>query len=137
MSLADRDKPSGLDAARGFAEAGFRLAATAGTAAYLEDNGLPVGVVAGKVGEDDDRPDAVALMAAGEIQLVVNTPRGRGPRADGAYIRQAAAFHKVPCLTTAAAARAAAAGIVDWAKHPLRVRSLQEFHEDDQLALDL
>jgi len=65
----------------------------------------------------------------------VNTPRGRGPRADGAYIRRAANVHKVPCLTTVAAALAAAGGIADWSRHSLSVRSLQEFHEGDQQRL--
>ncbi len=137
LSLADRDKPNGLDAARHFVEAGFTLAATAGTAEYLEEHGVPVATVVAKVGEEHDGPDAVTLLSTGRIQLVVNTPRGRGPRADGAYIRRAASVHKVPCLTTAAAARAAAAGILDWARHPLQVRSLQEYLEDDQLALEL
>jgi len=137
LSLADRDKANGLDAARRFVEAGFTLAATEGTAAYLQQHNVPVETVVAKVGEEHDGPDAVSLISSGQIQLVVNTPRGRGPRADGRYIRQAASMHKVPCLTTAAAARAAAAGILDWGRHPLQVRSLQEFHEDDQLALDL
>ena len=137
LSLADRDKVAGLDAARRFVEAGFTLAATVGTAAYLEEHGVPVETVVAKVGEEHDGPDAVSLISSGQVQLVVNTPRGRGPRADGAYIRRAANLNKVPCLTTAAAARAAAAGILDWARHPLSVRSLQEFHEDDQLALDI
>ena len=54
--------------------------------------------------------DAVDLIAAGQIQLVVNSPRGRGPRADGAHIRTAAGVAHIPCLTTAAAALAAAHG---------------------------
>jgi len=137
LSLADRDKANGLDAARRFVESGFTLAATVGTAAYLEEHGVPVATVVAKVGEDHDGPDAVSLISSGQVQLVVNTPRGRGPRADGAYIRRAANTHKVPCLTTAAAARAAAAGINDWAQHPTTVRSLQEFHEADQLRLPL
>jgi carbamoyl-phosphate synthase large subunit len=137
LSLADRDKAGGLDAARRFVEAGFSLAATVGTAAFLADNGVPVATVVAKVGEAHDGPDAVSLISTGQIQLVVNTPRGRGPRADGAHIRQAANVHRVPCLTTAAAARAAAAGIADWARHPMSVRSLQEFHEEDQLRLPL
>ncbi|HUP85053.1 MAG TPA: carbamoyl-phosphate synthase large subunit [Acidimicrobiales bacterium] len=137
LSLADRDKVGGLDAARRFVEAGFALAATVGTATYLEEHGVPVETVVAKVGEEHDGPDAVSLISSGQIQLVVNTPRGRGPRADGAYIRRAANLHKVPCLTTAAAARAAAAGILDWSRHPLTVRSLQEFHEADQLRLEL
>jgi carbamoyl-phosphate synthase large subunit len=138
LSLADRDKVGGLDAARRFVEAGFTLAATDGTAAYLEEHGVPVETIVAKVGEEHaGRPDAVSLLSTGQVQLVVNTPRGRGPRADGAYIRRAANVHKVPCLTTAAAARAAAAGILDWARHPLQVRSLQEFHQNDQLQLEL
>ncbi len=138
LSLADRDKPAGLDAARRFAEQGFAILATSGTAAYLRDHGVPVAQVVAKVGEGDGEvPDAVRLIGDGDVQLVVNTPRGRGPRADGAYIRTAASVSKVPCLTTAAAARAAASGMADWARHPLRVRSLQEFHADDQLQLPL
>ncbi|HVM07083.1 MAG TPA: carbamoyl-phosphate synthase large subunit [Acidimicrobiales bacterium] len=138
FSLADRDKPAGLDAARRFAELGFEIIATEGTAAYLSENGVPVETVVAKLGEEHQgRPDAVDLLANGQVQLVVNTPRGRGPRADGSYIRTTANVHKVPCLTTAAAARAAAAGIADWAAHPLEVRSIQEFLADDQQRLPL
>ncbi len=129
LSLADRDKPAGLEAARHFADLGFALAATSGTAAMLEAEEIPVATVVAKVGEPHaDRVDAVDLIAGGQVQLVVNTPRGRGPRADGNHIRETALAHQVPCLTTVAAARAAAAGIADWAVHPLSVRSLQEHH---------
>ena len=90
-------------------------------------------------GDDDGEglPSAVELIAGGEIDLVVNTPRGRGPRADGAYIRRAANTHKVPCLTTAAAALAAAGGIADWARYGLVVKSLQEYYEGGQLRLEV
>ena len=69
--------------------------------------------------------------------MVVNSPKGRGPRADGGYIRAAAQAHSVPCLTTVAAALAAVSGIADWSTHELRVRSLQEYHAAEQLGLDL
>ncbi len=134
LSLADRDKPAGVRAAMRFAELGFSIAATAGTAAYLEERGVPVETIVAKVGSDDG-VDAVELIRSGKVQLVINTPRGRGPRADGAHIRRAANVHQVACLTTVAAARAAAAGIADWAGHPLSVRSLQEYHRDDQQQL--
>jgi len=75
-------------------------------------------------------PTAVDLIGAGKVQLVVNSPRGRGARADGAYIRRAANQHRIPCLTTAAAALAAAEGTLDRAQHPLRVRTLQEYQAD-------
>jgi carbamoyl-phosphate synthase large subunit len=127
LSLAERDKPGGLIAARRFVDLGFALAATEGTARYLRDNGVPVAEVVDKVGEPSNghRRTAVDLIGNGEIDLVVNTPRGRGPRADGAYIRLAASVQGVPCLTTAAAALAAAGGIADWARHGLSVRSVQ------------
>jgi carbamoyl-phosphate synthase large subunit len=153
FSLADRDKPAGLTVARRFADLGFILVATAGTAALLESEGIPVGGVVAKVGDEpgisgpgDDRvrgvpvttgADAVDLIASGKVNLVVNTPRGHGPRADGAHIRRAASAHGVPCITTIAAALAAAAGIAEWRADEHRVRSLQEYHGDDQLRLPL
>jgi carbamoyl-phosphate synthase large subunit len=130
LSLADRDKAGGIEAARTFAELGFSLAATSGTAALLESEGIEVATVVAKVGTPHPgAADAVELIAGGQVQLVVNTPRGRGPRADGLHIRETAMAHQVPCLTTVAAARAAAAGIADWIRHPLTVRSLQEHHQ--------
>jgi carbamoyl-phosphate synthase large subunit len=136
LSLADRDKPAGLVAARRLADLGFTLLATAGTAEALEAEGVPTGGVVAKMG-DQVGIDAVDLIASGKVDLVVNTPRGRGPRADGAHIRQAASAHGVPCLTTVAAALAAAAGIAEWRTEEHRVRSLQEYHGDDQLRFPL
>jgi carbamoyl-phosphate synthase large subunit len=81
--------------------------------------------------------DAVDLISSGKVDLVVNTPRGRGPRADGDHIRRAAVAHQVPSLTTAAAALAAAAGIAETASHAVTVRSLQEYHADGQLRLEV
>jgi carbamoyl-phosphate synthase large subunit len=135
LSLADRDKPAGLRAARRFAELGFSLVATAGTADALEAEGVPVDAVVAKVGESG--VDAVDLISSGKVDLVVNTPRGRGPRADGNHIRRAATAHRVACLTTVAAARAAAAGIAEWTTQVPTVRSLQEYHRDGQLRLEV
>ena len=136
FSLADRDKVAGVAAARRFVQLGFTLAATSGTAAYFEQEGVPVATVVNKVGEGlAGGVDAVSLLRDGKVDLVVNTPRGRGPRADGAYIRMAANQHRVACLTTVAAARAAVAGIADRAANRLSVRSLQEYHQAEQLPL--
>ncbi len=128
LSLADRDKPAGLEVARAFGDLGFSLAATLGTAGYLRSEGVAVDTLVAKVGEEGVASDAVELIAQGKVQLVVNTPRGLGPRADGQHIRTASVVHKVPCLTTLAAARAAAAGIADARSHPLEVRALQDLH---------
>ncbi len=107
LSLADRDKPIGVRAARRFVELGFSIAATPGTAEHLRANGIDVGTVVAKIG-DPSGHDAVELISSGKVDMVVNSPRGRGPRADGAHIRTAAGAHGVPLLTTAAAALAAA-----------------------------
>ena len=137
LSVADRDKAAGLRAARRFVEGGFSLVATAGTAAALEADGLRVEQVVAKVGDrDGDAVDAVDLIASGRVDLVINTPRGRGPRVDGEHIRRAATRHKVPCITTVAAALAAAAGIAEYGCEP-SVRSLQEYHDDHQLQLEV
>ena len=127
MSMADRDKEAGLRAARIFDRLGYRLVATTGTAQFLRGGGVPVALEVAKLGDDEGR-HAVDLIEAGEIQLVINSPRGRGPRADGAHIRSAAGRAGLPLVTTGAAALAAAYGLRDL--HGLRptVRSLQEYH---------
>ncbi|HKH06939.1 MAG TPA: carbamoyl-phosphate synthase large subunit [Acidimicrobiales bacterium] len=131
LSLADRDKDAGVRAAAQFVELGFEIAATAGTAAHLEGAGVPVAQQVAKIGSNGESdtaglPTALDLIGAGKVQLVVNSPRGRGARADGAYIRSAAGAARIPCLTTAAAALAAAESTLDRTQHRLRVRTLQE-----------
>ncbi len=131
MSLADRDKEMGIVAAKQFVSLGFDIVATAGTADSLREAGVEVAKTIAKVtpeGQDIDGPTAVDLIEADEVQLVINSPRGRGPRADGAYIRAAAGAKGIPLLTTGSAAVAAANGMTDWLSTPLRVRSLQEYH---------
>ena len=127
--LADRDKLNGVDAARRFVDLGFELVATAGTADALEAAGVTVAKRVDKLGDEGANETAVDLIERGDITMVVNSPRGRGPRADGGYIRAAAGVAGIPCLTTAAAALAAADGMADWQSHDLHVKSLQEFHQ--------
>jgi carbamoyl-phosphate synthase large subunit len=135
LSLADRDKEAGIVAARKFVEHGLAIVATTGTAAACEAAGVPVEMVVAKVG-DQTGVDAVDLIASGKIELVVNTPRGRSTRADGDHIRRAANVHGVACITTVAAAVAAAAGMAETQREEARVRSLQQYHADGQLTLD-
>ena len=125
LSLADRDKPEGLEAARAFAERGYRLLASPGTAAFLRGRGVEAEEVP-KVGEGPR--DTVQRVAAGEVDLVINTPRGRRARGDGKLIRRAASARGVPCITTIAGARAAARSLSSGREGEGRVRSLQEWH---------
>ncbi|MFO7264889.1 MAG: carbamoyl-phosphate synthase large subunit [Bacillota bacterium] len=104
ITLADKDKAEGAVIAAGFAEAGFTLFATPGTAAYLRAHGLPVAEVH-KIGEG--KPDVVDLIQSGAVDLLINTPtRGRIPASNGFRLRRAAVEFKVPCLTSLDTARA-------------------------------
>jgi carbamoyl-phosphate synthase large subunit len=138
LSLADRDKPAGLVAARRFAELGFSLVATPGTAAALQGDGIGVEAVVRKLGDaETSGMDAVELISSGKVDLVINTPRGRGPRADGDHIRRAATAHRVSCVTTIAAALAAASGLAESTTREPQVRSLQEYHRASQQRFDV
>jgi len=138
LSLADRDKPSGLVAARRLVDLGFSVVATPGTAAALQADGIRVDAIVGKLGESDATGmDAVELISSGKVQLVINTPRGRGPRADGDHIRRAATAHRVSCVTTIAAGLAAVSGLGEWSTTEPQVRSLQEYHRASQLRLEV
>ena len=129
LSLADRDKSSGVELAKRMIGLGYRLIATSGTASFLETRGAKVDDVVGKLGESvQGELDAVSLISSGDVKLVINTPRGRGPRSDGYHIRTASNKFKVPCITTMAAALAAASALGAMAAGKLEVRSIQEYH---------
>ena len=125
FSVNDHHKPAALDLARKFAELGFELAATRGTASWLKNAGLRVRTVF-KVNEG--RPNAVDLMKGGSLQLVVYTTTGATSFPDEQAIRRTAVQHRVPCITTISGARAAAEAIASRVKDPVRVWSVQELH---------
>ena len=75
--------------ARQFADLGFEIVSTAGTAKVLEDAGLKVQRVY-KLAEG--RPNTLDLLKNREIQLVINTPTGQTPRADEVKIRTTAVY---------------------------------------------
>jgi carbamoyl-phosphate synthase large subunit len=108
ISVSNRDKRSVVLIARAFADLGFEISASEGTADVLRSNGLPV-VVVPKIGEAGD--DVLSLIETGGVDMIVNTPWGRGARTDGYLIRRGALMHGVPCITTLAGAAAAVQGI--------------------------
>ena len=122
LSLADRDKARGPELAEALVSLGCTLYGTAGTRAALGRAGFDVELV-DKLGQG--ARSAVDLIDEGALKLVVNTPRGTGPRADGKYIRQAASRARVPLVTTLAGALALARGLKDRAGAKLAVRTLQ------------
>ena len=125
LSFADRDKPMGLAVAQAFVMLGFELIATHGTARYLAHHAVTAEPV-NKVGEGDR--DISERLEAGEIQLVINTPRGGKARSDGRTIRQAARRHKIPCVTTIQGGLAVARSLRAGPGAINKPRSLQEWH---------
>jgi carbamoyl-phosphate synthase large subunit len=128
VSLASRDKRGAIFPIKRLADLGFRILATSGTAAVLRRNGVPVEVLR-KQHEGrgpDGEPTTVDAIMAGDIQLIVNTPYGVGPRLDGYEIRTAAVIRGVPCITTVQGLAAAVQGIDSLQHDEPTVRSLQE-----------
>jgi carbamoyl-phosphate synthase large subunit len=110
LSVRDADKSGAVGLARRLAGLGFGLCATGGTAAALATAGLAVKHVR-KVTEPGEGPTVVDLIRRRRVELVVNTPDGRGARSDGYLIREAALLARVPCVTTMAGAAAAVEAI--------------------------
>jgi len=130
VSVANRDKRAIVFPAKRLADLGFALLATIGTAGVLRRAGIPVEAVA-KVSESpggEGAGNVAELIRAGRIDLVINTPFGRGPRTDGYHIRTAAAAAGVPCLTTMQGAFAAVRGIEALREGATEPMSIQEHH---------
>ena len=131
LSVANRDKRAIVYPAKRLADLGFRLLATRGTAGVLDRAGVPVTRVE-KVSEAEGTPEArsiVDLIREGSVDMVVNTPFGRGPRTDGWLIRTAASQAGIPCVTTLPGRDGRAAGDRGAPGGPGSPRSLQELHE--------
>ncbi len=122
VSVIDRDKPVAAKIAKGLAELGFSLVATAGTAEFLRGRGLEVGAVL-KIHEG--RPHVGDRLINREIDLVINTPMGQLSHEDDSYIRETALKFDIPCITTLSGARAAVEAIATLKSSELEVRPLR------------
>ena len=129
ISLADKDKETGIEPAMRFSDLGFHILATDGTASFLRKHGIECTTVrknsegTGSMGEKT----IVDIINEGQIDLVINTPVGRGTRADGWAIRTAAVQRSIPCITTTAGFSAAVDAITFLQSSPLSIKSLQEW----------
>jgi carbamoyl-phosphate synthase large subunit len=129
ISLADKDKSSGIEPTRALIELGFKILTTEGTARFLNEHGVETTQVRknsegrGDLGE----PTIVDILNSGEVDLVINTPVGRGTRADGWAIRTAAVQRSIPIITTTPGFSAAVEGIRVLRQGDLAVKSIQEW----------
>ena len=128
LSVCDRDKPELVEIAKNFNELGFRIIATGRSYEMIKEAGIPAEKIF-KIYEG--RPNIADEIANGEIQLIINTPAGKTSAHDDSYIRKAAIKHRIPYITTMAAAKASAEGIraIKENKH-FGVKSLQAHHKD-------
>ena len=127
LSVNSRQIAEGIAIARKFAEFGFQIYATRGTASSLRASGLECRTVM-KVNEG--RPNALDLIANRKVGLIVNTPAGPYAFGDEKKIRAAATQQGIPSMTTLNAAKAAVNGIAARQAHAARVRPLQHLYSE-------
>jgi carbamoyl-phosphate synthase large subunit len=127
ITVADKDQQGLADVAKQFADLGFSIKATQGTREFLATRAILADPI---LKMSEGRPNVVDAIKNGEIQLVINTPSGKVGQHDDAYIRKTAIQHKVPYITTLAAAAAAAKGIKAYRQGNTAVKSLQSYHAD-------
>ncbi|WP_433294951.1 carbamoyl-phosphate synthase large subunit [Actinoplanes sp. CA-030573] len=128
VSVANRDKRSMIFPIKRLADLGFTIVTTAGTGEVLRRHGIACEVVPKHY--EGPGQNAVALILAGEIAMIINTPQGSGAsaREDGYEIRSAAVTADIPSITTTQGAAAAVMGIEALMRGDMSVRPLQELH---------
>ncbi len=133
ISVNDRDKAGVVEVASKFRDFGFELFATRGTAAVLMAAGVGCKTVF-KVNEG--RPNAVDLIKANKLKLIIYTTTGGVSFPDEQTIRRNAVTYRTPCITTMSGAKAAVEAIASRRRDPIRVWSLQELHANETAAVE-
>jgi carbamoyl-phosphate synthase large subunit len=128
VTVANRDKRGMIFPIKRLADLGFTIVATEGTAEVLRRHGVTCEVVSKRY--EQHTRNAVSLITAGEVALVINTPQGSGAREDGYGIRSAAVTADIPLITTIPGAAAAVMGIEALIRGEMTVRPLQSFHAE-------
>ncbi len=125
ISVREQDKQAAVYVAMELARLGYHLIATHGTCAALAEAGVeaePVHKI--RTG----RPHVLDLLKDKKIDLIVNTPSGRGPRTDEGQIRAFTVQHGIPCITTLSGASAAIHAIERIRERGYGVMALQDYH---------
>ncbi|NLB64457.1 MAG: carbamoyl-phosphate synthase large subunit [Fibrobacter sp.] len=131
VSVNPRDRGRMYSAIRRLHSLGFKIYATEGTAAHLDGMGIPAEEIA-KLSEKKS-PNVVDLMEAQNVDLLINTPKGRAAQLDDAYIRTTALYNSISYTTTLPAALATSEAIEALQSQKLQVFSLQEYHKMNEI----
>jgi carbamoyl-phosphate synthase large subunit len=127
ITVADKDKNKLLPIAKKLKKLGFSIYTTSGTSEFLNENKIETTVLR-KLHEG--RPNISDAIKNKEINLIINTPVGRTGKYDDSYIRMKAIQHKIPYITTLAAAEAAIEGIDAAKKSRIFPKSLQDYYKE-------
>jgi carbamoyl-phosphate synthase large subunit len=126
VSVKNKDKRSFIFVAKKLEDLGFKIVATEGTANTL----ISAGIKAEKVNKvHEPRPNIVDMIQDHKIDLIINTPVGKGPRSDDFEIRRNAIVLGVPFTTTMAGAQAIVTAIESVKKQDITVKSIQEYYK--------
>ncbi len=127
ISVKKSDREKIVEVARKLKELGFKILATNGTAKFLKEHGIEAEVI-NKISQG--RPNVLDAIINRQIDLIINTPSGKGGKTEGYMIRRAAVDYGIPYITTVSGAKAAVTGIEAIKRGKLSVKSLQEYHEE-------
>ncbi len=130
MSVKDADKQDLLPIARDLIQIGFKIIATGGTCAFLNENG----VVAERVNKVmEGQPHVIDAIINGEIDLVINTTtKSSQAVSDSSSIRRMALMNKIPYYTLITASAATVKAIKALKDRDLDVSSLQSYFEENK-----
>ncbi len=125
ISVKDTDKPKIAEIARQFHQLGLKIVSTRGTTQVLKDYRVPVQEIL-KIAEGS--PNIADWIRSKKMDLIINTPSGKGPMLDEGKIRSLAVSFNIPCITTLSAARAAVRGLQAVRDDELDVKSIHDYH---------
>ena len=122
-----RSKVELLNSCRLLSEKGYNLFATAGTAQFLEMNGIEVTTLAWP--DEDVKPNTLDYIKNKVIDLVINIPKDLSSNElDNDYtIRRSAVDFNIPLITNARLASAFLIGITKLERDDISIRSWDEY----------
>jgi carbamoyl-phosphate synthase large subunit len=126
ITVTDSDKREAIGVARKLKELGFNIYATEHTSRHLKERGVENKMI---MKLHEGRPNIADAIINKEIQLIINTPVGKSGKVDDSYIRIMAIQHKIPYITTMAAAKASVDAIEAMRNKEIVPKALQDYHK--------
>jgi carbamoyl-phosphate synthase large subunit len=123
VSVSQRHKDRAVKIAEELHKLGYTILATTGTGKRIEEAGIPVQFVKKII---EGQPNLIDEMKNDGVDLILNTPSGKGARTDEGTIRATSVQHGIPCITTIQAAEAVVEALKALQNQEMEVEALQE-----------